>query len=139
MAFMGTRHRVLIAAQAPVSALLQDMLQDAAELVPVDTQARAFALLAREAGRIGLIVCTLGFDESRMVEFLQAAKGNPRTSGIPFLVVRVIRRFLSDELVARLAPVARQCGAADFLDLAGLDEQAARATLRAAAGKFLAH
>ena len=135
---MAAQHRVLIAAQPGVAELLQRMLEGSAEIVTAATPARAFELLARPGG-IDLIVCTFGFDESRMVDFLQEVRRRPETRAIPFLVVRAIRRFLSDALIERLGAAARQVGASEFLDIARLDEQAARERLRATVAGLLAH
>jgi hypothetical protein len=135
---MTTRHRVLVAAQAPVSALLEDMLKDAVDVVAVDSPEQAFDAIAAVGG-VALIVCTMGFDESRMVEFLQEVRRRPQTAGTPFLAVRVVRRLLSDELIERLGTVALQCGAQAFLDLARLDAPAAERALKAKVAKLLAH
>jgi hypothetical protein len=45
------------------------MLADVADLVPAHTTAEALKILERQ--RIHLIVFTIAFDESRMLEFLQ--------------------------------------------------------------------
>jgi hypothetical protein len=64
---MHGKHRVLIAAQPSAWAVLKAMLGDLADLFPAHTTADAFKILERE--RIDLIVCTIAFDESQMMQY----------------------------------------------------------------------
>ena len=126
------RHRVLIASQPEAWAKVERMLDSAVDLVPAHTMMHAFAVLEREAGRIELIICTIAFDDSRMIDFLRAVKRNPASSAVPFLCARVLRGVLSDNMVGRMNALCKDCGALDFLDIAKLDERDAKAALKAA-------
>lgn len=132
------RHRVLIAAQPAAWVVLERMLGEVADLVPAHTRAEAFQVLERDAASIDLIVCTVAFDESQMIDFLETAKRNPAISSIPFLCARVMSGVLSQDLVGRVGAVCRDCGAVDFLDVATLDGDAAQTELQAAVVKFAA-
>ena len=65
-------HRVLIAAQPAAAAVLQRMLDGVAETVATHSRADAFIALDQDAASIDLIISTIAFDDSRMIEFLQA-------------------------------------------------------------------
>jgi hypothetical protein len=126
------RHRILIASQPEAWAVVKRMLGEVVDAVPVHTLVNAFQVLEREAAGIDLIVCTIAFDESRMIEFLQAVKRKPTMSNVPFLCARVLASVLSDELVGRVGIVCKDFGAVDLLDLGRLDEGAAKSAFRAA-------
>jgi response regulator RpfG family c-di-GMP phosphodiesterase len=80
---MNGKHRVLIAAQPSAWAVLKAMLGNLAQLSPAHTTADAFKILERE--RIDLIVSTIAFDESQMMEFLATVNRTTSTGHIPFL------------------------------------------------------
>jgi CheY-like chemotaxis protein len=126
------RHRVLIASQPEAWVVVERMLGEVVDLVPVHTMAKAFQVLERDAASIDLIICTIAFDESQMIEFLQAVKREPTMGNVPFLGVRVLASVLSDDLVGRVGTVCKNCGAVDLLDLGRLDDGAAQTALRAA-------
>jgi hypothetical protein len=67
-------HRVLMASQPEAWVVVNGMLGEVLDLVPVHTMAKAFEVLERDAASIELIICTIAFDDSRMIEFLQAVK-----------------------------------------------------------------
>ena len=75
---------VLIAAQPHAAQVLQAMLHDMGNLIPAHTTADAFRILEQQ--QIDLIVSTIAFDESRMLEFLVSVKGTASVTHIPFLV-----------------------------------------------------
>jgi response regulator RpfG family c-di-GMP phosphodiesterase len=129
---MEGRHRVLIAAQPAASTVVQRMLAGVVDVVPAYTVADAFHVLERDSARIDLILTTIAFDESHMVEFLQAVKRNARTSNIPFLCSRVLPGVLSQSLVQSMRSACKQCGAVDLVDIAALETDAGQAVLRAA-------
>jgi hypothetical protein len=108
------------------------MLEDVIDLVPVYTSADAFQALVHEKAAIDLIIATIAFDDSRMVEFLQAVKRDPTMKHIPFLCSRLLPGVLSDQLVDRMRVVCMQCDAADFVDVARLPPDEAQSVLRAA-------
>lgn len=132
---METKHRVLIAAQPEGWRILAGALNDVAELFPAHTIVDAFRVLETQA--IDLIVCTIAFDDSRMVDFLQTVKRGISVGRIPFLCVRVIRGVVSDELVSSMRTSCAQCGALDLIDVAKLPPPRARAVLRAAVNASL--
>jgi hypothetical protein len=127
---MDSTHRALVAAQPGAWHVLQRMLTDVVEIVPVHSIEDGFQVLDND--RIDVIIATIAFDDSRMVEFLQAVKRNPPTSGIPFLCSRVLPSVLSDGMVESMRRLCKQCGAVDLLDLSRLAHDAARGALRAA-------
>lgn len=126
---MATRPRALIAAQPEAGAVLQRLLNDVVDVLIVDTAADAHRVLEREGPSIDVILSTFAFDESRMIEFLMELKRNAATSNIPFIAVRVFRQRYSDALVEQWGAIAMQCGAAAFLDIARLEQDAAKKTL----------
>jgi len=121
---MKLGHRVLVAAQPQGWRALQTMLADTVDLVPAHTTADAFKILERE--RIDLIVATIAFDESQMLEFLQAVKQTSSTRGIPFLCSRVLSSVIRDNLVPAMRDACKQCGAVDLVDIAGLSPDTAQ-------------
>jgi CheY-like chemotaxis protein len=133
---MHRSHRILVAAQPGASRLLQAMLGDLADLVVVHTTADAFKVLQHE--RMDLIVCTIAFDESRMMDFLQAAKKGSSTAGTPFLCSRILPGVLRDNLVATMRDACKECGAVDLIDIATLPPDRAQAALRQAVAGCLA-
>ena len=133
---MENRHRVLVAAQPAAWPVLKGMLEERFDLVPVRTMREAMQVLEQQAERIDLVICTLTFSDHRMLEFLLAVKGNPKTSAIPFLVCRVLVGRLSEELVERMGAVAKQFEA-EFINLPRFAPDEAREALRAAVAKYV--
>jgi hypothetical protein len=127
---MNGSHRVLVAAQPGAWPVLQTTLGGLVDLVPAHTRAEAFKILER--GRIDLIVATIAFDESRMLEFLQAVKQTSSTGGIPFLCFRVLPSVIRDSLVSTTRDACKQCGAVDLVDIARLPPDAAQDVMRKA-------
>ena len=127
---MNLEHRVLVAAQPLAWRALQTMLADVLDLVPAHTTTDAFKILERE--RVDLIVSTIAFDESRMLDFLQAVKQASSTRGIPFLCSRVLASVIRDNLVAAMAAACKESGACDFVDIARLPPDTAQDVLRSA-------
>jgi hypothetical protein len=126
---MNGRHRVLIAAQPSAWAVLKTMLGDLADLFPARTTADAFKILERE--RIDLIVCTIAFDESQMMQFLKTVK-TISAGHIPFLCARVLPGIVRDSLVPSIRDGCKALGAADLVDIARLPTERAQAAMRAA-------
>jgi hypothetical protein len=120
--------RILIASQPGAWHVLETMLDEVADLVPAHTTADALRILQQE--RIDLIVSTVAFDESRMMEFLQTVKGTTSTGHIPFLCARVLSGVLRDSLIGSMRDACIQCGAVDLTDIAKLPPDTARDVIR---------
>jgi len=99
---MQLKQRVLIAARPAAALLLQDMLEGVLELVRVQTIADALVAFQRD---IDLIISTVAFDDSRMLELLQS----------------LLPTVLPDASMVRLGQVCTFLGADEFIDLPGLD------------------
>jgi CheY-like chemotaxis protein len=127
---MNATHRILIAAQPHAAQALQAMLRDTGDLIVAHTTAEAFRILEHQ--QIDLIVSTIAFDESRMLEFLVSAKGTPSAAHIPFLCSRVVAGALRDSLVGSMGDACKACGAVDFIDVARLPPDLAQTTMREA-------
>jgi DNA-binding NtrC family response regulator len=125
---MESMHRVLIASQPAAWRVLEAMLKEVVDLVPAHTTADALRILERE--RIDLIVSTVAFDESRMMEFLQMVKRTTSIGHIPFLCTRVLSGVLRDSLIASMRESCMQCGALDLTDIAKLAPDTARNVIR---------
>jgi CheY-like chemotaxis protein len=132
---MKATHRVLIAAQPHAAQVLQAMLPNIGNLITVHTTADAFRILEHQ--QIDLIVCTIAFDESRMLEFLVSVKGTAAVAHIPFLCSRVIAGALRDSLVGSMGDACKACGAVDFVDVARLPPDLAETTMRKAVKTYL--
>jgi hypothetical protein len=132
---MKDMHRVLVAAQPAAWQVLQTILNGVADLHPAHTTADAFKILERD--RIDLIVCTIAFDESHMIEFLQAVKRTVAASHIPFLCLRVLPGVVRDSLVASMRDACKVCGAVDLVDIARLPPDTAQDVMRKAVEPYL--
>ena len=125
----------MIAAQPHAAQVLQAMLRDVGKLIAAHTTADAFRIL--ELQQIDLIVSTIAFDESRMLEFLVSVKGTPSAAHIPFLCSRVVAGALRDSLVGSMGAACKACGAVDFVDVARLPPDVAEITMRKAVETYL--
>jgi hypothetical protein len=132
---MKDRRRVLIAAQPAAWQMLQTILNGEADLHPAHTMADAFTILERD--RIDLIVSTIAFDESHMIEFLQAVKRTASASRIPFLCMRVLPGVVRDNLIASMRDACKACGAVDLVDIARLPPDTAQDVMRKAVEPYL--
>jgi hypothetical protein len=124
------RQRVLIAAQPVAATLLQAELSESWDTVLAHSIPDAVAIA--QGGNVAAIICTVAFDESRMFDFLDACKRDPRTKGIGFLCCRVLPSLLLDQSMRRLQDSCVYFGATDFIDLAGHQQRlgtAAAATI----------
>ena len=72
-----------------------------------------------------MIVCNVRFDESRMMNLLQAAKESPATRETPFLCLRLAPMPASWKKGIEVAALA--LGAIAFLDLSSLEKDLGRA------------
>ena len=114
------------------------MLASGTDLFPVHTMEQALKVLVRDPSNIDLIICTIAFDDSRMMDFLQAVKREPAISRIPFLCTRVVAGVLSDSSVGTVRAICTDCGAVDLLDIARLRYDAGQTALNAAVLKYAA-
>ncbi|MBV9191356.1 MAG: hypothetical protein JOZ85_12785 [Betaproteobacteria bacterium] len=71
-----------------------------------------------------MIVCNVRFDESRMLNLLQAAKESPETRETPFLCVRLAPMPPSWKKGIEIAALA--LGAVAFVDLSSLEKDVGR-------------
>ena len=127
---MEVRKRALVAAQPAAFARLQPLLDPLADTIHVQTAKDAFKTLDRE--RIDLIICTLAFEESRMIEFLQAVKQMASADSIPFICCRALPSVLQDSLVQSMRGACLQAGADALVDIAKLDHDKAQSVLKSA-------
>jgi CheY-like chemotaxis protein len=127
---MSSRHRVLIAAQPEAIQALRRLLDDVVDVTAVHSIENAVKILERDSSSLDLIICTIAFHESRMLDFLQQVKRTPSFSGIPFLCCRVLRSVISDRSMNGMATACKEGGAVDLLDIAKLPENAAQAVLQ---------
>src|SRR5688500_10742103 len=107
------------------------MLSEVADLVAAHTTAHALKIVERE--RFDLIVCTIAFDESQMMDFLQAVMRSKLAAGTPFLCTRILPGVLRDSLVSTMRDACKECGAVDLIDVATLPAERAQALMREAA------
>jgi len=122
-----SRLRVLVAAQPAAWQRVRPILEPLVDAVPVHTTEAAFRAL--DGDGIQLIICTVAFDDSRMIEFLQAVKRRAPDSSIPFVCARLLPGVLTDSLVENTREVCLECGATTFVDIAKMDQDKARTVL----------
>jgi CheY-like chemotaxis protein len=121
--------RALVTATPAAWTRLQPLIAPLVDAIHVQTSSDAFTTLAREP--IDLIICTIAFEDSRMIEFLQALKRTPSAS-IPFICCRALPGVLSDNMVEHMREACVQCGAHALVDIAKLDDNKARNVLHSA-------
>lgn len=132
---MEVRQRALVAAQVTAWARLQPLLHPLLDTVHVQTRNDAFKTIDRE--RIDLIICTLAFEESRMIEFLQAVKRTASAASIPFICCRALPSVLSDSMVEHMRAACLQAGADALVDIAKLEHDKAQGVLKSAVTAYL--
>ena len=108
--------RILVAASPEPRAIVERILAGH-ELFFAETLPQAVSMLAE--GKFDLIICTIAFDESKMLELLGFAKSTPAWKAIPFVCARVRAHVVRSESArAAVAFTSRHLGAAAFLDVA---------------------
>jgi len=106
--------KILIAASGEPLKIIERALADH-DLTFAETMPKAERLLRKET--FDLIVCTVLFDESRMLDFLRLAKSRPEWRSIPFACVRFNAPALSHAIAIEAVEIAsRALGAAAFVD-----------------------
>lgn len=106
-----------VLAACPLSGLrtLERVLARHAELVFVSTLAGARDVLVANRD-ISMLLCSVHFDESRMYDLLDYARGNfPQ---IPFICIRVLDRDVSRIAADAIALAVETLGAAAYIDFA---------------------
>src|SRR5207253_2466106 len=80
------------------------------------TMVKAERILRKE--KFDLIVCTVLFDESRMLDLLRFAKSRTQSESTPFVCVRVRTSVIAAPIAVEAVGIAsRALGAAAFVDV----------------------
>jgi len=119
--------RVLIAGTHPAVETVQHLLGAEVDYVTANSLAEA---LRRLDAHPDLILCNVRFDESRMLELLQAVKSEPATRETPFICFRLAP--LTTALRKSIEVAVLALGALAFVDLSSLEHDADRDTAEAA-------
>jgi CheY-like chemotaxis protein len=113
--------RVLVACTTPAIQTVQQLLGADVDTIAARSLAEA---LERLGAQPDLILCNVRFDESRMLDLLQAAKAQPATRDTPFVCFRLrpapAAWHRSVEVAVQVA------GAAAFVDLSSLELERGR-------------
>jgi len=108
---------------ADVSAGQESMatiLRDRVRLVHVAGMDGALAALGEG---VGLVLCGVHFDESRMFDLLRLAKADKRFRSIPFICYRDLQSELAPPLLESLRIACTALGAEAFIDLYALKQR----------------
>jgi len=109
--------RVLLACTPQGLPIFRGILTDV-ELVPALTEDEALKHLEDD---FDLILCSMQFDESRMLDFLVAAK--KRSPDIPFLCCRVLESELPQRSFTAAITAAKNAGAQGLVDVPILERE----------------
>jgi DNA-binding NtrC family response regulator len=104
---------VLLACEPSETEVLRALVPAGASVVTVDSKERAVERI-REG--VDAVVCTLDFDDSRMLELVREA--HAQRPDLPVLCCRVFGTSISDITLRGAATAAFSLGVAAFLDLA---------------------
>jgi hypothetical protein len=108
-------YRILLAASPESQEICQRILKNH-YLLCVATVPEAQQYL--EAGNIDLIICTLVFDDSRMIDLLRLVKEHRKWKHIPFICLRLVSRILDHpNTLEGIQNACEALGAAAFLDI----------------------
>lgn len=116
---------VLVAGTLPAIKTVQDLLGTEVRYMPARSLAEALRGLGANPD---LILCNVRFDESRMLDLLQAVKAEPATRDTPFVCFRLTPLTIALRKSIEISVLA--LGALAFVDLSSPDRDAAEATLR---------
>jgi len=119
--------RVLIAGTDPAVETVQHLLGAEVDYVTANSLDEA---LRRLDAHPDLILCNVRFDESRMLELLQAVKAEPATRETPFICFRLAP--LTAALRKSIEVAVLALGALAFVDLSSLEHDADRDAAEAA-------
>ena len=97
--------------------------------------------LERVRSGVGLVLCNVRFDDSRMFDFLGALNANPPVRPAPVVCYRVMRTRMSVGARRGIELALEALGVSVFLDLYELEQQhgaeMAHAALRTAVARYL--
>jgi DNA-binding NtrC family response regulator len=110
---VSPRPLVLLACDPSETEVLRALLPAGASVVTVESKERAVERI-REG--VDAVVCTLDFDESRMLELVREV--HAQRPELPVLCCRVFGSVISDISLRAAATAAFSMGVAAFLDLA---------------------
>ena len=110
---MSPHPLVLLACEPSETEVLRALVPAGASVVTVDTKERA---VERIRQGVDAVLCTLDFDDSRMLELIREA--HAQQPGLPVLCCRVFGGRISDLTLPAAATAAFSMGVAAFLDLA---------------------
>ena len=110
---MSTHPLVLLACESSETEVLRALLPAEAAVVTVDSTEHAVERI-REG--VDAVVCTLQFDDSRMLDLVREA--HAERPELPVLCCRVFGSSVSDVSLRAAATAAFSMGVAAFLDLA---------------------
>jgi len=109
------RFRILLASTPKGDPILRRILEPIGQVVSAFTHDEAIAAIG---GGVDLVVCSLRFDESRMLELLaQVARQLP---DVPFVCCHVLDSELPEPSMQAAFTAAGQVGAVEVVDLAGI-------------------
>ncbi len=127
----AARPRVLVAGTSHTIEAVADAVGDAGEILPARSIEEALLHLQ---GQVGIVVCDVRFDDSRMFDFLQKLKDRPQAPGCRIVCVRPSGTRLSPNMRKAIAQALEALGVEVFVDLHQLaldsGKDAARETLR---------
>jgi CheY-like chemotaxis protein len=116
------RKRVLIAESREGFRTLAGILGDEFTLVPVHTLVEGQDLVRTHA--VDAIVCGQHFEGSRMLQFLETVKAQPRAADIPFICCRTTPTSLRTTALAAMREACEALGAVAYIDLPELERDA---------------
>lgn len=104
--------RLLVAATAMGYRHARRALLERFELVAAFSSAQALAALRQQ--RIDAVLCSIHFDDSRMIELLHEVRA--AHPDVPFVCCQMLASQLSAECIQGIAAAARSQGALAFID-----------------------
>jgi hypothetical protein len=113
--------RILVAVTPEGFPVVARILGGVAQVRPVFSEAKAVELLE---GGIDLVLCSLRFDESRMLDLVRDAMRS--VSHVPCICCRVMKSELAHDLMRGAFVAAGTLGAVGFIDLPELEQQLGR-------------
>ena len=113
----GAVPEVMVACTHQNLGVFADALRGAVRLVPVREEDEAIGMLDRSLPR--LLVCTLRFDESRMLDFVAVARA--RHPGLRWICCRTFTSDLDPVSLDAAFVAARSLGALEVVDLPELE------------------